>query len=261
MVLGPTATARRQPRGLRRFKVGALFGLAGGLVGLVLPVTLNLLVFYPVFGLLTFDTMLIAFTGVFVLVGALLLAISLIFYRLGFTALRRFDRWFLTASVLCNIGSIGLVLIIASAAVALVSSPSLAACVQNAPTRALTCMQSIQPLTTWSVIAGFWLAWLGGLGIVIGLVLGGRRYRDGKLVTGGALYAVLLLVLIDPFVALLFPIGGWQYPLLTVPILALLAPVYVYVGSRPNPEHRMPPAVLHGRLIRPAAIRPERDPQ
>jgi len=261
MALGPTARAQRQPRGLRRFKVGALFGLAGGVVGLVLPVTLNLLVLHSVFGLLTFDTTLVAFTGVFVFVGALLLALSLIFYRLGFTALRRFDRWFLTSSALCNIGSIGLVLIVASAAVALVSSPSLAACIQNAPTRALTCMQSIQPLTTWSVIAGFWLAWLGGLGIVVGLVLGGRRYRDEKLVTGGALYAILLLVLIDPFVALLFPIGGWQYPLLTVPILALLAPVYVYAGSQATPHHRIPPVRQTSRAIGPAAARPGRLPQ
>ncbi|MHB8352225.1 MAG: hypothetical protein ACYDFT_06030, partial [Thermoplasmata archaeon] len=42
----------------------------------------------------------------------------------------------------------------------------------------------------------------------------------------------LLLVLIDPFVGLLFPVGGWQYPLLTIPILAVAAPLLVYAGCR-----------------------------
>jgi hypothetical protein len=48
----------------------------------------------------------------------------------------------------------------------------------------------------------------------------------------GATYALLLLVLIDPFIALLFAVGGWQYRLLTVPILALLAPTLVCLGTR-----------------------------
>lgn len=249
MVDGSPAPPLDEPKGLRRFHLGAGFGLAGGIIGLVLPISVNLLVVYTAFGLLRVGTTLVALTSVLVLVGALLLAISLIFYRLGFSALRRFDRWFRSASILCNIGSVGLVLIIAAAALALYSSPALAACVQASPTQALNCLQSIQPLTAYSVVVGFWLAWLGGLGVVVGLELGGRRYRSRPLIAGGALYALLLLVLIDPFIALLFPVGGWQYPLLTAPILALVAPLYVYAGSHPSlPERK-------ARRPRPVAYR------
>ncbi len=229
--------AADDPKGLERFDRGALFGLAGGIVGLVLPISVNLFAFYRATGILKFGRTLITLTGVFVLVGAILLAVSLLYYRFGFLALQKIDRWFLTATVLCTVGSIGLLLIVVSVALALSSTPSLDQCIQGAPTHALACLQKIQPLTAYSVIAGFWLAWFGGLGIVLGLTLGGRRYREIRLVGGGATYALLLLVLIDPFVALLFPIGGWQYPLLTVPILALLAPAFVYAGSRRSLRH------------------------
>jgi NADH:ubiquinone oxidoreductase subunit 6 (subunit J) len=211
--------------------VGAVLGLAGGVFGLLLPISVNLIAFYTAVGFLTVNATLIGLTSIFVLLGAILLAVSFTFYRFGFGALRKFDRWFLTASILCNIGSVGLLLILLGAALALVSSPSLVQCIQGAPSSALTCVQTIQPLTAYSVVLGFWLAWVGGLGIVVGLVLGGRRHREMRLVAGGATYAVLLLVLIDPFVAVLFPIGGWQYPLLTVPVLAVVAPALVLVGS------------------------------
>lgn len=217
--------------GVRWFRVGAVLGLAGGVFGLLLPISVNLIAFYTAVGFLTVNATLIGLTSIFVLLGAILLAVSFTFYRFGFGALRKFDRWFLTASILCNIGSVGLLLILLGAALALVSSPSLVQCIQGAPSSALTCVQTIQPLTAYSVVLGFWLAWVGGLGIVVGLVLGGRRHREMRLVAGGATYAVLLLVLIDPFVAVLFPIGGWQYPLLTVPVLAVVAPALVLVGS------------------------------
>jgi len=231
MVAPPTNGTEDEPRGLRRFETGALFGLAGGMAGLVLPITVNLFAFYYPVGIFTFGTTLVALTTIFVLAGAILLAISLILYRLGFGALRRFDRWFFGASILCNIGSIGLLLIIIPMALALYSTPSMVQCLRGAPSHTLSCLGTIQPLFADAVILGFWLAWLGGLGIVVGLELGGRRYREPRLFGGGSAYALLLLVLIAPFVALLFPIGGWQYPLLTVPLLALLAPALVYAGS------------------------------
>jgi hypothetical protein len=231
MSTNQTAPTEDEPQGLRRFQTGAVFGLAGGVAGLVLPIAVNLLALYYPVGIFTFSATLVALTTILVLAGAILLAVSLIYYRFGFGALREFDRWFVGASVLCNIGSIGLLLIIVPTALALYSTPSMVQCIRDAPTHTLSCLGAIQPLFAYAVTVGFWLAWLGGLGIVVGLELGGRRYREARLFGGGATYALLLLVLIDPFVALLFPFGGWQYPLLTVPILALLAPLLVYAGS------------------------------
>jgi hypothetical protein len=240
MVAPPSVPPPDEPRGLRRFRLGAVFGLVGGVVGLLLPISVSLLGVYTALNLLRFSTTLVEFTGALFVLGAVLLILSLSCYRLGFGALRRFDRWFLTASVLCNVGTVGLCLIIVGAVVAIHSSPTLVACVRASPAGALGCLAAVAPLTEYSVLVGFWLAWLGGLGVVVGLELGGRRYHRGRLVAGGALYALLLLVLIAPFVALLFPLGGWQYPLLTVPVLALVAPVYVWAGSRPPARGPVP---------------------
>jgi hypothetical protein len=232
MATGTSSERPDEQRGLRRFRLGAGFGLAGGVVGLVLPISLALLASYSSFGLVKFDASLIEFTAIFVLLGAILFAIALICYRLGFRALRAFDRWFALASILCLVGSVGLLLIALSTADALYYSPSIVQCIRGAPSSALSCLRSAQPLSAYSVAVGFWLAWLGGLGIVVGLALAGRRYRDGWLLGGGIGYALLLLVLIDPFAAQLFPVGGWQYPLLTLPVLALVAPALVFLGSR-----------------------------
>jgi hypothetical protein len=232
MGLGRNGGLAGDTKGLQRFRTGATIGISGAVAGLALPVALNLFAAYDPSGTLTSGATLIELTTIFLLAGAILLAISLIFYRSGFAAFRKLDRWFLTASVLCVIGSIGLLLVVLSAAFALASTPTLAQCIRGAPSHALSCLRAIQPLTAYSVLVGFWLAWLGGLGVVVGVELGGRRFREVRLIGAGVAYALLLLVLIDPFLALLFPIGGWQYPLLLGPILALVAPALVSAGSR-----------------------------
>lgn len=229
-----------EQRGLQRFRLGAAVGVIGGLVGLVLPVSVNLLAFYDYIGVPTAGATLVDLTSIFVILGALLFAVSLLIYRYGFVALRRVDPWFYTASILCLVGSVGLLLIILAAGLALQSSPTLAQCIQGTPSLTMTCLQAVQPLTAYSVVVGFWLAWFGALGIVVGLGMGARRYHGVRLGAGSAAYAVLLLVLIDPFIALLFPVGGWQYPLLTLPVLALAAPLLVYFGCRRVLEDRTP---------------------
>jgi hypothetical protein len=217
-------------RGLHRFRLGAVVGMLGGLVGLVLPISVNLLAVYRAVGVPSANATLVHFTSALVIGGTVLIALSLLVYRNGFAALRKADPRFYTASVLCIIGSVGLLLLGIGAAVALESSPSLAQCLRTTPNLALTCLQAAPPLTAYSVVVGFWMAWLGGLGIVVGLAMGGRRFRVIRIGAGSVAYAVLLLVLIDPFVAVLFPINGWQYPLLTLPVLALVAPLLVYLG-------------------------------
>lgn len=248
------------PKGLRRFRTGAFFGLVGGVTGLLLPVSLNLLAFYAPSNFIAYGATLVELTALLVLAGALFLAISLIYYRFGFGALRPFDRRFLGASVLCNIGSIGLVLIIVPVALALYSTPSMVACIRGTPSLALVCLGTIQPLFAYALAVGFWLAWLGGLGIVLGLELGARRYRERSLLGGGVAYALLLLVLIDPFVALLFPIGGWQYPLLTLPILAVIAPALVYLGSSRALEPRILSPTARPALSNPRPVQPAPTP-
>ncbi len=243
----PASEPVDEQKGLRRLRAGAAVGLVGGMIGLVLPVSLNLIALYRLFGLVAISSTLVQFTAVFVLVGAIVFAVSLMIYRFGFTALRKLDRWFFVASALAIVGSVGLVLLAVSTLSALYSTPSIVQCIQAAPSSALSCLRAAQPLTAYSAALGLWLAWLGGLGIVVGLSLAGRRYLDGWLLGGGVVYALLLLVLIAPLVSILFPLGGWQYPLLTVPVLALLAPALVYRGSRGAGAEPAPSFTAHLR--------------
>jgi hypothetical protein len=220
-----------ESKGLRHIGTGAFIGIAAGIIGLVLPLAIILLATYSPGALALTGAQLIEVTAVVALLGAVLFAISLTVYRWGFSVLSRFDHRFWTASALCWCGTIGILLLVLAVVIALASSDTIASCVQGAPSHALTCVRSAAPLASWSGLVGFWLAWLGGLGIVVGIGLTGDRYREGWLFGGAALYALLLLGLIAPGLALLFPINPPTVILLAAPILALLAPVATSDGS------------------------------
>ncbi|MCI4345168.1 MAG: hypothetical protein L3K07_00210 [Thermoplasmata archaeon] len=221
-----------EPKGLRRIGLGAAIGLAAGIAGLVLPVALILLATYSPGTPFLRGVQLIQVTAIMALAGAILFALALLAYRLGFTALRRFDPRFWTASILCMIGTVGVLLVVLAIAIAFTSSDVMANCIQGAPTHALTCLQAAAPLASYSALLGFWLLWLGGLGIVVGIALAAFRYTQGWFYGGAALYAMLLLGLIAPALGLLFPIGALTYPILAAPVLALLAPVTILEGSQ-----------------------------
>lgn len=167
--------------------------------------------------------------------GAILFLLSLLLYRIAFASLRRADRWFTLASALCLLGTFGFVLLLLAAVVLLGSSDSLLTCLQGRPTRALSCLRSGSPLGGYTALIGFWMGWLGGLGIVLGLGFGGRFFHRPGLGGGAALYAILLLVLVGPFIALVVSFPGAPYLLLAVPLLIVLAPGLVYAGARAPP--------------------------
>jgi hypothetical protein len=219
-------------KGLGRLGTGAGVGLAGGIVGVVLPIVFLWLTSHKPGGFFVYDTMLVDTTGFLVLAGAILLLVSLFVYRRGFAVLRKVDGRFAIASVLCIIGSIGFLLLLIGAAVLVGTSSSLIQCFHQSPSSALACVRSGQPLGADTALVGFWLGWLGGLGIVIGLSLTGRRYQNGAVSGGAALYAILLLVLIGPFVGLLTPLPGIDDVLLVAPIFVVLAPGLVLGGAR-----------------------------
>ncbi|MCI4331077.1 MAG: hypothetical protein L3K19_04440 [Thermoplasmata archaeon] len=217
--------------GLHRIAIGATVGLAAGIVGLVTPVLLLLIAAYDPDWIRLSARQLIQVTAVLAIAGALLFAISLLGYRYGFSSLRKVDRRFWLASVLCMLGSVGLLLIILPIAYALASSDTMASCIQGAPTRTPECLRSAAPLASYLAVAGFWLLWLGGLGVVVGLALASLRYRQAWLTAGAALYGVIVLGLVAPALSLLLPVGGLAYPLLALPVLVLAAPAVTSRGS------------------------------
>ncbi len=238
MTAESAGVAPDDPRGIDKIATGAAIGLASGVVGLAFPVGLVLLATYSPGTVFLTGVELVEATALFALVGALLFAGSLLLFRTGFAALRKFDPRFWVASVLCMIGTVGVILVLIPIGLAATYSDSLANCVRGAPSRALGCLSSVAPLAAdWAIVA-FWLLWLGGLGIVVGVGLAGVRYRQGWFYGGAALYALLLLGLLGPVLGLLFPIGSLTYPLLAVPFFVLAAPATILHGSRRALVHR-----------------------
>jgi hypothetical protein len=222
-------------KGVNRLAIGAGLGLAGGILAIVLPIALFWVSAYDPGGFFTFSTGLVQVTSILLLAGAILFLLSLFVYRRAYVSLRKVDRRFVGASVLCLVGSLGFLLLVVSSAVLLGSTSSLLSCLHGQPSHALSCVRGSSPLGAYTGLAGFWLGWLGGVGIVSGLLLGGRRFRRGSLTGGGVLYALLLLALIAPFLDLVYTFQGAQYALLAAPFLVLLAPAFVFGGSRRPP--------------------------
>jgi hypothetical protein len=229
--LGAPAADAGYSKGLRRIATGSTVGLAAGVIGLAVPVLLLLLQSESPGVLPLTGSQLLQVSAVLAIAGALLLAISLIVYRFGFLSFGKLDHRFWIASILCTLGTVGLVLIILPIAIALTSSDTMAACIQGSPTHAPACLRTAAPLASYVAVLGIWLLWIGGLGIVVGLSLVSLRYREVWLTAGAALYAILLLGLVAPALALLFPIGGLAYAVLALPVLVLIAPAATSRGS------------------------------
>jgi hypothetical protein len=111
------------------------------------------------------------------------------------------------------------------------SASSMVSCLRGQPGHLYSCLKSTEPIGATVALIGFWLGWIGAVGIVTGLILSAARYAQPALSGGGALYTILLLVLVGPFIFLFAPFEGAQYLLLVVPVLALLAPAFVLAGT------------------------------
>ena len=218
-------------KGAGRIGIGAGLGFAGALCAIVVPLAFLFLVTEVDSGFFVFDSSLVQITSLLVLVGAILLLLSLFFYRRSFSALRKVDRRFIAASVLCIIGALGFLLLLVAAAVVVGNANSLLACAHGQPSHALSCLKSGQPLGAITGTVGFLLGWLGGIGIVLGLFLAGNRFHVGALGGAAVVYLVLLLILLVPFLALVVALPNLGALVLLAPILAILAPALALVGA------------------------------
>ncbi len=231
MAAQPVAPRPEDLRGAHRLAVGGGLGLAAAGFALVFPtIALWLALDHPAVFLDLGEPLARGLAGL-VLVGAILFLLSLLLYRSAYSKLRRVDPRFLLASVLCLVGSIGFLLVVVAAAAYLGSAGSLVACLHGAPSHALGCLESGAPLGTYTALVGFWLGWLGGVGIVVGLAAAGRRFGRRTLYLGAVTYALLLLVLIGPFVALVYAVPDSSVLLLAVPVLSAAAPALVLIGG------------------------------
>jgi hypothetical protein len=225
-------------KGAFRLALGAWLGLFAGLIAIVLPLVAIFLSAYDPGGFFTFGTSMIQTSGALILAGVVLFILSLFCYRRGFASLRTVDGDFALASFLCIVGTLGFLLLLVSAAVLTNSSSSVLQCVNGQPSHALSCLQSGQPLGAYTGLAGFVLAWLGGLGIAYGLWLAGDRFDERPVTLGSVFYLLFLLILVSPLVALAIPLPGAGFFLLVVPILTVAAPALVLLGTLPEVRRR-----------------------
>ncbi len=225
-------TASEVQTGVGRLAMGAGLGVAGGLIGVLLPISFVELARYRVSAFFVFDVRLFQVLSTLVIAGAVLLFLSLFLYRRAFASLRGEGGGFAIASGLCLAGTLGFISLLVAAILVFGSSDTLATCVGGRPTQALSCLRSASPLGGATAVLGFWLGWIGGVGIVLGLLSSGRRFLQPAFYGGSGLYAILLLVLVGPFLSLLYPIPYVADLLFSVPLLLLLAPAFVYVAAR-----------------------------
>jgi hypothetical protein len=228
----------QEERGVFRLALGAWLGLFAGVIAIVFPVVAIFLSAYETGGFFSFGTSLLQTSGALILAGAVLFILSLLFYRRGFAALRRVDEDFSLASFLCILGSVGFLLILVSASILTSSSSSVVHCINGQPSRALSCLQSGQPLGAYTGLSGFVLAWLGGLGIVYGLWLAGDRFGERPISLGAIFYLIFLFLWFIPLVVLTVPLPEVALLVLVVPILTMAAPLMVLVGTVPQVRAR-----------------------
>ncbi len=227
-------------KGAGRIGLGAGLGLAGAIVAIVVPaIFLFIAADHPI-GFLTIDTTFIQVNSILVLAGAILLLLSLFFYRRSFSALRRVDPRFYVASVLCILGSLGFLLLLVAAAIVVGDSSSLLACVKGSPSHALSCLESGEPFGAVTSILGFLLGWIGGVGIMIGLFIAGNRFRSGSLGASAFFYGLLLIILLIPLASLFVSIPYDSYLLLLSPVFALIAPGLALGGAAATRERLVP---------------------
>jgi hypothetical protein len=232
MTTSPGIIVREQDeKGVGRLGLGAGLGFAGALAAIVLPLAFVFVVANFPGGFFVWNTTLVQVSSILVLAGAVLLLLSLFFYRRSFAALQKVDRRFLAATALCLVGSLGFLLIFITVAVVVGNSSSLLACVHGQPSHALSCLESGQPLGAVTGLVGFFLGWIGGVGVMLGLLLVGGRFRAGALMGSGVVYGLLLVILILPFAGLLVMIPHVSYLVILAPIFAIVGPGLALQGS------------------------------
>jgi hypothetical protein len=210
---------------------GSLLALGAALAAFVVPALLVLLARRGLYGLGSGARAVVASEGSLVAVGAVLLLVAFLLYRRAFGHLRHVDPHLRWATVLCLVGSLGAIVVVVAGALIGGGTSAVTGCLGGHATHALTCLRSADPTAGYLAVAGFWLAWLGAVGLAVGVILSGRRFQRPTVVAGGAVYAVLVLDVLVPFAGTLTSVPGTTYALAVAPVAAVLGPLLVYLGT------------------------------
>ncbi len=238
---GPSPEAikerKRDEKGAGRLAIGAWFGLFAGLLAIALPILVIEISKYSPSGAFTLASDSLLTSSLVIVIGGLLFLVSLMFYRSAFSKMRKLDPMLWAATALCYVGSIGFLLLVIAAGVLAGHTNTLETCVKGPASHILSCLEAGQPFGGFTAIVGFACAWLGGLGIVVGLLLSSGHLARGSIALGGVLYLIFLIIALIPFIGLIVEFPGIRYILLLLPIFVVAAPALVLAGSRSAKHH------------------------
>lgn len=216
----------------RLLREASALAVVGSLLALAVPAALVLLSDRRLQGLVAGSHGLLGAEGLLVAAGGAAFVAALFLYRRAFSRLKHVDPRLRAASLLCLVGSLGAVVLVVAGAVLARGSAPVAACLGGKASHALSCLRSADPTAADLAVAGFWLAWLGALGLSLGLVLSGRHFRARSVVAGGGCFGLLAADLLLPFAASLVSLPGAGVALALAPFAAVAGAVLVLVGSR-----------------------------
>jgi Protein of unknown function (DUF973) len=212
---------------------GSLIAAGGALVAVAVPAALVLLSRRQLYGLSAGSHSAVALEGLLVAVGAVLLLLAFLLYRRAFAHLRHADPRLGPASVLCLVGSVGAIAVVVAGALVGGGPSAVTGCLGGRSAHALACLRAADPTVGYLALAGFWLAWVGAVGVCVGLVLSGRHFRRRLVVAAGVVYAILVLDVVVPFAGAIAAVPGTNEALAIAPFAAVAAPLLVYVGTPP----------------------------
>ncbi len=230
----PSPPSTEEGKAAGDLRLAGALAVAGSFLLLAVPIALFLFAHGRLFGVPRFGAGSLHFEGILAVVGAVLVLVALILYRRAFSHLKHADPVLRVASVLCLVGSVGALALVIAAAYFAGGSAAVATCVGGPATRALSCLRGADPAAGYAALAGFWLAWVGVVGLSTGLLLSGKYFARGLIVAAGVVYAILAADLLLPFVGLFAKFPGLAETLAIAPFAAVLGGLLVLVGAPAN---------------------------
>ncbi len=227
----PAPPSTEEAKAARLLRVGSALAVAGSFLLLGGPTALLFLARRHLYGLAPGAGRLVGWDGYFVIAGGIFVLLALLSYRRSFSHLKHADAALRPAAFLCLIGSLGALVLVVAGAYLTAGASGITGCLSGRSDHALACLRSADPTAGALAIAGFWLAWLGIVGVAGGLFLSGRHFRRGLVSAGGALFALLAADLLVPFVAVLARVPDGAYALAIAPFAAVLAGLLVLIGA------------------------------
>ncbi len=227
----PSPPSTEEGKAAGDLRLGGGLAVLGSFLLLAAPVALLLLARAKLFGFSGFGQGSLHLDAVLAIVGAVLVLVALILYRRAFSHLKHVDPILRVASLLCLVGSVGALALIVAGAYFAGGSAAVATCAAGPARQVLSCLRSSDPNAGYAALAGFWLVWIGIVGVASGLVLAGRHFSRTAVVAGGAVYAVLAVDLLLPFAGLLAHLPGVAEALAVAPFAAVLAGLLVLIGA------------------------------